>query len=95
MVINNKGLVVYIVGICFDMFTTIVGQFKGFQELHPSGFISVYIVNFLLLATVCMVAHWKKDEFANNKWVQTSIGIVGLSRIIIGFMNIYTISMLG
>lgn len=93
--LNNKGYAIFIIGIMLDMFTTITGQFLGFPELGVGGFVGVYIANFLILGIVGVIMHYKNDQLANNKYVQITLASIGIFRIVIAFMNVYTVSLFG
>jgi len=73
------------------MITTAIGQYIGFGEYNKVGFLGVYVINFLILLTVCIIAKMKGNEFENNKFVQVSLGIVGITRLIVVALNFYSI----
>lgn len=87
---KNQGYCIFIIGILFDIFTTAIGQYKGFGELNIIGFRIVYLTNFIVLAVIGIIMDKHKD-LETNKYVQFTLLTIGILRFGVGVYNILLI----
>ena len=87
-----------IFGIVFDILTTLIGYFKGFEEANPLGFTGVFIANPLIILYFWYLIYKLDKGFIpkllDTKFYYFAVGlifVVGLLRVAVGFWNIFVI----
>ena len=83
---NTKVFVIYC--ILFDMLTTVLGLSLGLTESNPLGFSFILFLNIIAML---FFYYMKNDKV--NKYVNTALFILGSSRLLVGFWNLFNIIM--
>ena len=84
---KNFSLSFLLFGVIADMITTVIGQFKGFEEGNMLGFHGVYALNtFLLFCIIFALLFTDKKRY--NIYITTLFILLGLFRLGIAIYNI-------
>jgi hypothetical protein len=89
--------IMFLSGITLDVITTLIGvYFFPVKEMHPLGFFWAIMLNFIVLG----VYAWKREIFLIKGYIDAPAGKwfligIGTMRLLIGLLNIATISGFG